>query len=102
MAITTRVLHNRGMAMEHGWVSYMGSGDNSHLPEETQRQVEQRMKEQRDRRGQLLAVVEVRVYENEARAQISCPHGARLRTDLDDTAVAQVVARARDELADWR
>jgi regulator of protease activity HflC (stomatin/prohibitin superfamily) len=88
--------------MGHGWASYLGSGDNSHLPEETQRQVEQRMKEQRERRGQLLAVVEVRVYENEAHAQISCPQGARLRTELDTTAVAQVVARARRELAGWR
>jgi hypothetical protein len=90
------------MAMGHGWTSHLGSGDNSHLPEETQRQVEQRMKEQRERRGQLLAVVEVRVYENEAHAQISCPHGARLRTELDATELAQVVARARRELAGWR
>jgi hypothetical protein len=88
--------------MEHGWVSYLGGGDNSHLPAGTQRQVEQRMKERRERRGQLLAVVEVRVYENEAHAQISCPHGARLRTDLDASAMAQVVARARRELAGWR
>jgi non-ribosomal peptide synthetase component E (peptide arylation enzyme) len=90
------------MAAEHGWVVYT-SGDNSHLSPELRVEVEGRMKQrQEDRGGALMAIVEVRVYENEVEPQVSFPQDALLGPDTDSSIISDVVARAREQLSDWR
>lgn len=51
-----------GTKQDHGWFSYTGSGDNSHLTDEQRQIVEERIRS----RGQLLGVVLVKVFENAA------------------------------------
>jgi hypothetical protein len=87
---------------EHGWVSYVGGGDNSHLTDDQRELVEERIRLRRASRGGLLGVVQVRVYENGCEPQVTFPHGALLGIDSGTPAISEMVARARAELADWR
>lgn len=85
------------MARDHGWFSYTGS-DKSHLTDE-QRQLAESYVEQR---GQLLGVVQVRVYENGCEPYVAFPQDALLGVDTDRSEIGDMVARARSALADWR
>jgi hypothetical protein len=89
------------MKPEHGWISYT-SGDNSHLTEEQRQLVEERVRQREQRRGGLLGIVEVRVYEGECEAQVTFPQGALLGVDSGAHAISEMVARARVELTEWR
>ncbi len=90
--------HNDVMAQDHGWFSYTGSGDDSHLTDEQRQIVEQRIQ----CRGQLLGVVQVRVYENGCEPFVTFPDGAALAVETDQSVIADMVARARTQLVDWR
>jgi hypothetical protein len=89
------------MALEHGWVAYT-SGDNSHLSPEVRAEVERRIQQRQAERGALLAIVEVRVYENAEEAQVSFPKDAILGVEAGSSIVSGVVARALKGLAHWR
>ena len=85
-----------------GWVSWGPGGPGEDVPPEVRDELLRRREETRERRGQLLARVEVEVYEmGECLAQVSVPPDSTL--DLSDAqAVARVVQAARDELGRWR
>ncbi|HEV3132020.1 MAG TPA: hypothetical protein VGY51_08665 [Acidimicrobiales bacterium] len=89
------------MTPPSGWISYT-PGDNSHLTDDQRTLVEQRIKERNDRRGALLGVVEVRVYEHDAEPQVGFPPGSELGGETSPAAIASIVSRAREELAHWR
>lgn len=95
--------HNDPMASDHGWISYVGGGDNSHLTDDQRRFMEERMRERREAQGRLLCVVQVQVYENAAVPQVNLPHDAAMTVgETSQAEIAQAVARARDQLARWR
>jgi hypothetical protein len=87
-------------AEELGWISY-GGGDNSHLTEEQREMAEESRRRRQEERGELLAVVEVRIYEHGCHPQVSFPQGSPLGVDTDDSVISEIVARASAELADW-
>jgi hypothetical protein len=87
---------------DHGWISYVGGGDNSHLTDEQRQLVEERIRERQERQGGLLGVVEVRVFENGCHQQVTFPHGSLLGIETDASVISEMVARARAELANWR
>jgi hypothetical protein len=89
------------MTAARGWVSYT-SGDNSHLSPEVRAEVERRIERRQEERGALLAIVEVRVYENEEESQVSFPQDAVLGVETESSVISDVVARAREQLAHWR
>ena len=87
------------MAQDHGWFSYIGIGDNSDLTDEQRQIVEERIRS----RGQLLGVVQVRVFENGCEPFVTFPQSAALGVEgTDQSAIAEMVARARTRLGDWR
>lgn len=51
--------------------------------------------------GRLLATVEVLVYEDRAEARITFPDQTSPVPDVDPSRIAEVAARARDELETW-
>jgi hypothetical protein len=71
-------VHNEVMAQQ-GWFSYTGNGDNSHLTDEQRQIVEERIRS----RGQLLGVVQVRVYENGCEPYVTFPQGAALGVEIN-------------------
>ena len=89
------------MSTDQGWVSY-SPGDNAHLSDEVRAQAEQRLREQGERQGELLAVVTVRVYEHDQVPQITFPPDAILGVETDPSLISAVVQRAQDELTRWR
>jgi hypothetical protein len=89
------------MTTEHGWVSYT-SGDNSHLSSEVRAEVERHIERRQEERGALLAIVQVRVYENDEEPQISFPEDALLGVETDPSIISDVVDRARQQLDHWR
>jgi hypothetical protein len=89
------------MTVEHGWVSHT-SGDNAHLSPEVRAEVERRRTLRQEERGGLLAIVEVRVYENDEEPQVSFPRDALLGVETDPSIISDVVARARQQLIHWR
>ena len=89
------------MAAEHGWVAYT-SDDNSHLSPEVRAEAERRIVQSREDRGALLAIVEVRVYENDEEPQVSFPPDALLGVETDASIISDVVGRARQQLLQWR
>ena len=91
-------VHNEVMARQHGWFSYTGSSDKSHRTHEQRQIVEERIRS----RGQLLGVVKVRVYENGCEPYVTFPQGAALGVETDQSVIAEMVARARTQLVDWR
>ena len=86
------------MAQDQGWFSYVGSGDNSDLTDEQRQIVEERIRS----RGELLGVVQIRVFENRCEPFVSFPQGAALGVETDQSVIAEMVARARTELVNWR
>ena len=86
------------MAEDQGWFSYTGGSDNSHLTGEQRQIVEDRIRS----RGQLLGVVQVRVYENGCEPYVTFPEGAVLGVETDQSVIADMVVRARTRLVDWR
>ena len=95
-------VHNGAMTQDHGWVSYDGGGDNAHLTDDRRQMVQERIRLRHESRGELLGVVEVRVYENGCEPQVTVPHGAVLGVESDQSEIAELVARALTELDDWR
>ena len=91
------IVHNEAMAQHEGWFSYTG-GDTSHLTDEQRHVVEDRIRD----RGNLLGVVQVRVYENVCEPYVTFPHDAVLGVETDQSEIAEMVARARAQLVDWR
>jgi hypothetical protein len=89
------------MTAEHGWVAYT-SGDNAHLSPQVRVDVERHIKQRQGDRGALLAIVEVRVYENDEEPQVSFPSDAVLGAETASSIISDVVARAREQLAHWR
>jgi hypothetical protein len=89
------------MTAEHGWVAYT-SGDNTHLSPGVRPEVERRITQRQRERGALLAIVEVRVYENDEEPQVAFPPDALLGVETDSSTISEVVARARAQLAHWR
>jgi hypothetical protein len=87
----------RRMSSDHGWVS-SSPGDNAHQSDEVHQLITQR----RERRGELLAVVSVRVYEYEEEPQLSFPPDAVLGVETDQAVISEVVRRAREQLTRWR
>ena len=83
-------------------MTYVLGGENDHLTEEQRRFIEEQMRERQERHGRLLAVVEVRVYENETEPQVSFPPGALLKPESDSEQIVRVVTRARKDLGEWR
>jgi hypothetical protein len=85
------------VSTDHGWVS-SSPGDNSHQSD----QVRQLIRNRRERRGKLLAVVAVRVYEHQAVPQVTFPPDAVLGVETEQSVISEVVRRAREELTQWR
>jgi len=90
-------VHNGAITEGHGWFSYTGSG-RSHLTAEQRQTVEKRI----DRRGQLLGVVQVRVFENGCEPFVTFPQGSLLGVETDQSMIEEMVTRARSVLANWR
>jgi hypothetical protein len=84
-----------------GWVS-IAPGSLERLPEQERRRVEQAMAQRAAARGDLLAIVAVRVYERAEEPQVTFPAEARMGPDADPGEVAAVVARAAEVLERWR
>ena len=89
-------------AGDEGWVTYVVGRRNDHLTQEQREFIEKERKERQARRGRLLAVVEVRVYENDTDPQVSFPPGAVLEAVSDEKEILEVVDRAQESLAAWR
>jgi hypothetical protein len=89
------------MATDHGWVSWTPNG-NSNLSPEVSAEVERRVRRRNEERGALLAVVEVRVYENDELPGVCFPEDAVLGVETDSSVLSDVVARARAQLEHWR
>jgi hypothetical protein len=90
-----------------GWISYTdGPGGKDHLPPDIRTEVERREATRRQRQGELLCEVQIRVYRHEVdegtEMQVSFPEGAILGLDSDRSEVAAAVARAREALLRWR
>ena len=85
------------MSPQELWVSYP-SGDHGHVPEGVRNEPAQRAEAERTRRGKLLAVVEVRVYEQTEAAQVNVQPGAPIGSESDTLDLTDIVARARTEL----
>jgi len=85
-----------------GWISYGPGGPSPDLPREIREELLRRKSEREARRGHLLAVVQVYVWENgESDPQVSFPEGSILPMD-DRERMADVVRIAREALAEWR
>ena len=85
------------MSPQAQWVSYP-AGDHAHLPEKIRTEAQLRAEAERTRRGRLLAVVEVRVYEQAEAARVNVQPGAPIGSDNDALDLTEIVARARGEL----
>jgi hypothetical protein len=89
------------MSTDHGWVA-PSPGSNARLPEDVRQERRRRHGERDERRGGLLAIVSVRVYEHDEEPQVSFPPEALLGVETDAPVIAEVVARARTQLGRWR
>jgi len=90
------------MSNDHGWVSDVAGGDNSHLTDEQRELAEESIRHRHEAQGALLAIVGVHVYEHGAEPGVRLPEGAALGVETDPEVVVEVVARARAELQHWR
>jgi len=91
------LVQNEAMAQHDGWFSVAG-GDKSHLTDEQRQIVEDRSRD----RGNLLGVVQVRVYENGCEPYVTFPRDAVLGVETDQSEIAEMVARARAQLVEWQ
>jgi hypothetical protein len=89
------------MPTDHGWVSYT-PGDNSHLSDEVRAKVERRLQERHERRGALLAIVQVRVFEHQEEPQVTFPPDALLGPETDHSVISEIVQRAQRQLTLWQ
>jgi hypothetical protein len=89
------------MSSHRGWVSYGPSGK-PELPDDERNRIKEIVQERADARGELLAVVEVRVYEHDEMPYVTFPPDATLGVETDASAISDVVSRARDKLTAWR
>ena len=80
-----------------GWVSFTGDSW-VELPPDLRARARQTVIDRHRARGPLLAVVEVRVYAEEAEPQVSFVPGCALGPDAARETIATVVGRARDAL----
>lgn len=85
------------MTQREGWFSST-AGNNSHLTDEQRQIVEDRIRD----RGDLLGVVQVRVYENGCEPYVTFPEDAVLGVETDQSEIAEMVAHAHAQLVDWR
>jgi hypothetical protein len=84
------------------WYGFGAGGPGEDLPEDVRQELLRRQAERRERRGRLLARVEVEVWENgEAVPRVSLPPEV-VRSVEDSDQIADVVRIAREALADWR
>jgi hypothetical protein len=83
-------------------MSYGSGSDNANLTDEQRQKVEDGTRARHQQRGDLLAVVEVSVYERGCHQQVNFPQGSLLGVESDPSVISEVVARARAELATWR
>jgi hypothetical protein len=89
------------MPDENGWVGFT-PGDNAHLTDAKRAVVHERVELAHRRRGPLLGIVEVRVYEHGCDPQVSFTADCVLGADSSPDDIALMVERARIELGDWR
>ena len=82
-------------------MTYVLGGENVHLTEEQRQYIEEQIRKRQEGQGRLLAVVEVRVYENETEPQVSFPPGSVLKPESDSEQIVQVVTRAQKGLGQW-
>jgi hypothetical protein len=85
-----------------GWVGWGSEGPSRELSPEDREEFIRRRDQRIAGWGELLAVVEVRVYEHGCHSQISFPSACKLGPDTDSERLAAVVQTAREDLADWR
>jgi hypothetical protein len=85
------------MSSDDGWAS-SSPGDNAHQSGE----VRQLIRDRRERKGELLAVVVVRLYEHDEEMSVSFPPDAVLGVETDQSVISEVVRRAREQLTQWR
>lgn len=85
------------MSTNDGWVSSTPETFAT-LPETVQHSVHERQAQ----RGDLLALVTVRVYEHDEEPYVTFPDDAHLEPESDSSAIVDVVARARESLTHWR
>jgi hypothetical protein len=84
-----------------GWISWGPEGPSPDLPEEVREELLRRQAEREEQRGPLLAIVNVRVWQNgEGVPQVTVPTESPLPMD-DREQVADVVRIAREALAAW-
>jgi hypothetical protein len=89
------------MTNDSGWVSYSPNSI-SKLPQDVQQQVRMKMADRLEESGGLLAVVQVRVFENDEVVYVSFPPGSMLGPETENAVISEVVARAHAQLASWR
>ncbi len=89
-------------AGDEGWVTYFVGRNNEHLTEEQREFIEGERRAREERRGRLLAVVRVRVYEHDTDPQVSFPPGSLLEAATDEGEILEVVDRAAAALEEWR
>jgi hypothetical protein len=85
-----------------GRVSWGPGGPSPDLPQEVREELLRRKAEREARRGRLLAVVQVWVWENgESNPQVSFPEGSVLSPLDGSERIAHVIHIAREALGDW-
>jgi len=85
-----------------GWYSHGPGGPGEDIPENIRQELLRRKAERAERRGQLLARVDVYVWQNgETDPQVTFPPGALLSPG-DRERIAEVVQIAREALDHWR
>ena len=86
-----------------GWISYGPGGPGPDVPHDVRDELLHLKKEREVRRGRLLAVVQVHVWENgESDPGVTFPEGCALSPLDSGERIAAVVRIARDALEDWR
>jgi hypothetical protein len=84
------------------WVGWGPDGPSRELSPEEREEFIRRRDQRVAARGELLAIVEVRVYEDGCHSQISFPSGCKLGPYADSERLAAVVQTASEDLANWR
>jgi hypothetical protein len=92
------------MDSEHGegWISFGSHSDISRLTDGQRQIVEEHIRERRSAQGELLGVVEVRVYQFGCQSQVNFPDGSILGVETDAPVISELVARAAADLLNWR
>jgi hypothetical protein len=88
--------------VKSGWVGWGPEGPSRELSPNDREEVIEPRDQQLSARGELLARVEVRVYESRSESQISFPSGCKLGPETDSQRLAALVQTAKEDLATWR